>query len=42
VEKWKKVKVKNGRAQMYRYGKQSGESMASVLKKKKWEGFAEY
>ena len=35
MEKWKKVKVKNGRAQAYRYGKQSGESVASVLEKKK-------
>jgi len=35
VENRKKQKCKNGYAQKYRIGKQPGESVESVLKKKK-------
>jgi len=31
----KSESIKNGRAQTYRYGKERGESVASVVKKKK-------
>jgi len=42
LKKWKKDKLKSRKTSMRRgIGKQSGESVESVLKKKRWEAFTE-